>query len=68
MKAYTLYFYSQTGSCILYFSVDGRSKARALKMGKDIAKVLLEYYKADGMKWLTNLIVKTEEYKPKKED
>lgn len=32
-------------------------------MGKGIAKVLLEYYKADGMKWLTNITVKAEEYK-----
>jgi hypothetical protein len=64
MKAYTLYFYSQSGSCILYFGVDGKSKVRALKMGKNIAKVLLEYYKADGRKWLTKITVKAEEYKP----
>lgn len=64
MKAYTLYFYSQNGSCIAYFGVDGTSKAKALKMGKEIAKVILAYYKADKMDWLTKITVKAEEYKP----
>lgn len=63
MKAFTLYFYSQSGSCITYFGVDGRSKARALKMGKEIAKVMLAYYKAGRMPWLTKVAVDAEEYK-----
>ena len=48
MKGYTLYFYSQSRSCILYFSVDGNSKKRALKMGREMAAILLAYYKALG--------------------
>jgi hypothetical protein len=66
MKAYTLYFYSQSRSCITYFGVDGRSKSRALKMGKEIAKIILAYYKADKMPWLTRVTVEAEEYKPKR--
>lgn len=65
MKAFTLYFYSQSRSCITHFCVDGRSKARALKMGKEIAKIMLAYYKADRMPWLTEVTVEAEEYKPK---
>ena len=65
MKAYTLYFYSQSRSCILYFSVDGRSKTRALKMAKEMAKIMLAYYKADSMPYLTKMTVEVEEYKAK---
>lgn len=67
MKAYTLYFYSQNGSCITHFGVDGTSKARVLRMGKEIANTLLAYYKADKMDWLTKITVKAEEYKPNKQ-
>lgn len=66
IKAYTLYFYSQNKSCITYFAVDGTSKAKALRMGKEIAKTILDYYKSDGMYWLTKITVKVEEYLPHK--
>lgn len=65
MKAFTLYFYSQSGSCIVYFGVEGRSKARALKIGKQMAKLLLAYYKADKMPWLTEVRVEVEQYNPR---
>jgi|GEM_PF-6207570 len=63
MKAFTLYFYSQNGSCITYFGVDGKSKARVLRMGREIAQIMLDYYKSGGMPWLTKITVKAEEYK-----
>lgn len=65
MKAYTLYFYSQNHSCILYFGVDGRSKARVLKMGREMAKIMLAYYKQDRIKWAAKITVEAEEYKPR---
>lgn len=63
-KAYTLYFFSQNNSCIIYFGVDGTSKAKVLKMGKKIAEILFDYYKSEGMESLTKITVKAEEYKP----
>lgn len=64
MKAYTLYFYSQSGSCITYWAVDGRSKARVLRMGREMAKIMLAYYKEDGITWIRKIKVEVEDYIP----
>jgi hypothetical protein len=64
VKSYTLYFYSQSGSCILYFGIDGHSKARALKMGREMAKIMLAYYKADSSRYITKIKVEIEDYIP----
>lgn len=66
MKSFIVYFYSKSRSCILYFGVDGRSKARVLKMGKEMAKLMMAYYTADNIRWVTKITVEVEEYKAKK--
>lgn len=63
-KSYTLYFYSQNNSCLTYFSVDGTSKKKVLKLGKDMAKLLEEHYSTKL--WEIKITVKVEEYKPAK--
>lgn len=62
IKGYTLYFYSQNNSCLTYFGVDGTSKKKILKLGKDMAKLLEEYYAA--AMWPIKITVKVEEFKP----
>lgn len=62
MKAFTLYFYSKSGSCIVYFGIDSKSKKGALKLGKAIAKLLEDHY--SSMPWGSKITVKAEEYKP----
>ncbi len=64
MKAYTIYFYSQSGSCILYFAIDGRSKARALRLGREMAKSMMEYYRKDNIRWGKKIRVEVEDYIP----
>lgn len=65
MKAYNIYFYSPSRSCILYFSVDGRSKKRVLKMARQMAKLMTDYYKADNISWGRKITVEVEDYIPK---
>lgn len=62
MKSFTVYFYSQSRSCILYFGIDGRSKARVLKMGMEMAKLMMAYYKADSIRWGTKITVEVERF------
>lgn len=61
IKGYTLYFYSHNNSCLTYFGIDGTSKKKALKLGKDMAKLLEEYY-ATHM-WKIKITVTVEEDK-----
>ena len=60
-----MYFYSKSGSCILYFGIDGTSKKQVLKLGRSIAKLLQDHYKS--MSWGAKITVKVEEYKPTKQ-
>lgn len=62
IKGYTLYFYSNSGSCILHFGIDGTSKKSVLKLGRQMAKLLQDHYA--NMPWGTKITVKVEEYKP----
>lgn len=61
-KSYTLYFYSHNNSCLTYFGVDGTSKKKVSKLGKDMAKLLEEYYATQL--WKIKITVTVEEYKP----
>lgn len=61
-KGYTLYFYSQNNSCLTYFGVDGTSKKKVFRLGRDMAKLLEEYY-ATQM-WKIKITVTVEEHKP----
>jgi hypothetical protein len=65
INGYTVYFYAnKSKSCLLYFSIDGTSKAKALQLGRGIAKLWEDYYASFG--WKTKITVKVEEYKPNK--
>lgn len=61
IKAYTLYFHSHNNSCLTHFSVDGTSKKKALKLGKEMVKALTDYYKSNL--WDIHITVSVEEYK-----
>jgi hypothetical protein len=64
IRGYTIYLYSKkSNSCLLYFAVDGTSKAKALKFGKAIAKLWEDYY-AD-LPWKAKIRVEVEIYIPK---
>lgn len=63
LKGYIIYFYSRKGSCITHLSVDGETKKRVMQLGKDMAKLLEEYYAA--LAWPLKISVKVEEYKPR---
>jgi hypothetical protein len=65
MKSFTVYFYSKSRSCVLYFGIDGRSKARVLKMGREMAKSMMAYHKADNIRWRTKITVEVERYDAK---
>ena len=64
IRSYTVYFYSKSGSCILYFGIDGTSKKQVLKLGRSMANLLQDHYKP--MFWGTKITVKVEEYKANK--
>lgn len=61
MKSFTVYFYSKSRSCVLYFGIDGRSKARVFKMAREMAKLIMAYYKVDGIRWGTKITVEVEQ-------
>lgn len=62
VKGYTLYFYSKSKSCILYFGIDGLSKKSVLKVGREMAKSLEAHYATILGK--IRITVKAEEHKP----
>jgi hypothetical protein len=62
IRGYTIYFYAnKSKSCLLYFAVDGTSKAKAREFGKGIAKLWEDYHASLG--WKVKIRVVVEAYK-----